>query len=869
LNYLAIPGASGFCATDDGLVLPAITWTLTAGTWNVLRSYDTDGGNIVTSYPLNPARPSTHAEYNDQDFWEAAYSEAVANGDMAAGLVYGVDYPESQAYGYVGTLGGTVADPDPIPLSDIVGDICDGCGLTDRDVSDLESVLVHGYALTTPTTGKAGIDPLRPFGYFDAVESEFTYKFVRRGHDSVMTIDAEDLSARLGTEDRPPAMTVVRAQDQELPRLVRAHYIDLERDGDPGQSEQQRQTVDSVNMTDLQVPVVMSSARGQAMVDTVLFERWIGRNTYQCALPFKYVPVEPTDCIDVVVDGTTERLRVTSQNLRGLAVLELSAVRDDASVYSGTDIVGTNTGGGTIPEGGVPSPTELVLLELPALRAQDVDCGYYAAARGLLSGWPGAIIYRATSAAGTFRQVAWTSIAATMGYVTDRVDIVSDTGDTETGTSPITGGIDLSTVLRVSLYNGTFESVSEDDLISGENLIAVGTEGDWELIRFQLAVLGTDGVWELSNLLREQLGTARREILEDDIVVLMTGPGIMRIDESESAEGVSRVIRAVTSGTSLEDAENHTITTECLSLAAEDGGVGDVITSVISRSLSAAPTSPSCDDAYIVAATPVDGDAWFNHVDEIARYDCTLLAWEFTDPVLGRQIYVEDEAVHVYWNGSAFVEAGGFDYTGTPAHGDILYHGASGWELLPASTSGYRLKTNGPGAAPEWVSPSVGTGVWALADEAEVTGAAATNITISGLDLDTDVVYMVAFDLDNGSGSTININFFANGDTTGANYYVQSTTVNNATVTNARSNTANPTSILTTDTCSGEMWIRRNFDGIVMGRYVCNRASGVSMIDVRGTWAWQTANNLTSLTINSSVASAFSIGSKVRIYRAG
>jgi hypothetical protein len=224
-------------------------------------------------------------------------------------LSYGVDYPQHQAWGYVGAMGGDVALPNPIPLSTIVADICEASGLLQYDVTDLASTMVHGFALTSPMSGKQAIEPLRAFGYFDAVESGFEYKFVTRGHAAVMTIDPDDLAARLNTDERPSAMTVVRAQEKELPQLVRAHYIDLERDGDPGQSEQQRQDVTSINSLDLQVPVVMLAERGQAMVDTVLFEQWIGRNTYECTLPFKYAELEPTDCINVPVDDDIERVR--------------------------------------------------------------------------------------------------------------------------------------------------------------------------------------------------------------------------------------------------------------------------------------------------------------------------------------------------------------------------------------------------------------------------------------------------------------------------------------------------------------------------------------------------------------------------------
>jgi hypothetical protein len=44
------------------------------------------------------------------------------------------------------------------------------------------------------------------------------------------------------------------------------------------------------------------------------------------------------------------------------------------------------------------------------------------------------------------------------------------------------------------------------------------------------------------------------------------------------------------------------------------------------------------------------------------------------------------------------------------ARGDILFRGASGWQVLAPGTSGNVLQTNGAGADPTWVTPSGGGG---------------------------------------------------------------------------------------------------------------------------------------------------------------
>lgn len=45
----------------------------------------------------------------------------------------------------------------------------------------------------------------------------------------------------------------------------------------------------------------------------------------------------------------------------------------------------------------------------------------------------------------------------------------------------------------------------------------------------------------------------------------------------------------------------------------------------------------------------------------------------------------------------------------SPSQGDIIFRGASAWEILPAGTVGDHLETGGAGADPAWVEPSLGT----------------------------------------------------------------------------------------------------------------------------------------------------------------
>lgn len=76
---------------------------------------------------------------------------------------------------------------------------------------------------------------------------------------------------------------------------------------------------------------------------------------------------------------------------------------------------------------------------------------------------------------------------------------------------------------------------------------------------------------------------------------------------------------------------------------------------VIDRDLTAPPGSESDGDTYIVAATGT-GD-WAGRDNHLAVY--VTDAYQFIAPQEGNEVYLADEDVAVFWNGSAWIARGG------------------------------------------------------------------------------------------------------------------------------------------------------------------------------------------------------------------
>lgn len=148
--------------------------------------------------------------------------------------------------------------------------------------------------------------------------------------------------------------------------------------------------------------------------------------------------------------------------------------------------------------------------------------------------------------------------------------------------------------------------------------------------------------------------------------------------------------------------------------------------------------------------------------------------------------------------------------------------------------------------------------------EAVVTGAAATSMTLSGLDLDADEIYEFELSFDNATASTGTVSMFVEGDTTATNYdRVIASYGSGGTYTN----NANLVGLAASDSHWVQGSMTRDLEGRarVLARANYDVDANLSYQDI--VWRYRTSSNVTSITITSSVASSLAIGSFLRVWR--
>ena len=246
----------------------------------------------------------------------------------------------------------------------------------------------------------------------------------------------------------------------------------------------------------------MEPDTAKQLAEIMLYAQWVGRNTYRFALDNNRLALEPTDCVEIPVDGQTERVRILAVNYKIGGILEIEAQRDDDGAYVSTAVATPSApSGGGVGRAGLRSDLSRRTwccstsracarsTSMPAITPRSM-------ASRTVRVWTCAELYRSSDGGVTFGRVARTDLESTVGEITDITGPATD--PTLPGDSP---PYDSANSITVSLFEGTLASITDAQIDAGQNMAAIGSDGSWVIIQFKTATLDTGDTWVLTDLI--------------------------------------------------------------------------------------------------------------------------------------------------------------------------------------------------------------------------------------------------------------------------------------------------------------------------------------------------------------------------------
>lgn len=444
-------------------------------------------------------------------------------------------------------------------LGAIVEDICGRVGLdpTDIDVTELTDD-VRGYLINQQTTGRGAIEPLA-FGFlFDGCESDWVFKFKKRGQATSDTIPQEDLvvlDRKTGEYFRE-----TRGQEMELPVAVSINFLNKETDYQPAVARQKRiakptPTMFSKNESTTTLPIVFTQTEAKRLADIVLYQTWVERVTVDTQLSWEYLLLDPMDSVDIDLDdGTTFHLRIVQNDAGVNMTVDMKGATEKSTGYT-SDVPGD---GGNFPQPEPPgsNETQMFLVDSPLLRDQDDTGGaysilFYAFGGYGQTGWSGASIHKSADGTG-FSQVGASADEVSWGTAVNALPDAEPflTDEINTLTVVMTTGADQ------------LVSVTDEEMMNGSNRAWLTSQnGEVEIIGFRDVTDNGDGSYTLSGILRGDRGTDTMMANHNagDSFILLTSATVGGLPMTLTELNIDRFFRGVPFGELIQDGIRKTM----------------------------------------------------------------------------------------------------------------------------------------------------------------------------------------------------------------------------------------------------------------------------------------------------------------------
>ncbi|GLT10037.1 phage host specificity protein [Sulfitobacter porphyrae] len=373
-------------------------------------------------------------------------------------------------------------------LASVVGEICRRAGLDAFSTQGLHGY-VRGYAVDQVADARTALQPLMLRHGFDAVERDGVLSFRSRDGLKPQVLDPALLAV---SEELDGVSEQLREAEAEISGRVRLRFVQADGNFDTIAEEAVLPDEATHAVAASELNMALTRAEGRQVAERWLVEARVARGHLRLALPPSRLALGAGDVIELPGEGQEGAALYRIDRVEQSDVQLVDAVRIEPEVYDAADLTDELV---PLRPFAAPVPVQPYFMDLPLLRGDEVPYAPHLAATA--QPWPGAVAVYQSSTDANYRLNGILPARSTIGVTLNDLAAASP------------GLIDRGDALEVRLTAGTLESVTEEALLSGANLAAIGdgSADNWELFQFRTATLVAPGVYWLSGRLRGQAGS--------------------------------------------------------------------------------------------------------------------------------------------------------------------------------------------------------------------------------------------------------------------------------------------------------------------------------------------------------------------------
>lgn len=423
-----------------------------------------------------------------------------------------------------------------IPITQIIERELNAVDLqpADYDLNDIASDTTVGFKVSEVAAARAAIGPIQSAYLFDMIERGYQLAAVKRGKASAGVIYFRNLVIVGDAAVKSDVDSNVL-----MPSLLTLNYIDWDREFETGsQNAPYPAKFASVQSKDL--PVVMQANEAARLADMFIRSMHFEARKYEFSLPHPYMDIEVGEIYTVeVYPGKFVDLRIDSRNFAESGLLTFNCTATSAATYTSAAV---GDSGETPSEIFIPSfadPIPLVL-DVPLMREEQDVFGIAATVIQAPPTTQSALLVSPNDGI-SFNEIGRFNGAGVVGQ--SSFDVLGD------GDPFVT---ERDTDLHIdNMITGEFFSVTYEEMLRNNNLIAYGQPGRWEILSYQDATpTGVGSNVILSTFIRGKYGTEQYMSghTSADLIVLLDHPNTIFAAMPAQSVGLSWPIKAVNVG---------------------------------------------------------------------------------------------------------------------------------------------------------------------------------------------------------------------------------------------------------------------------------------------------------------------------------